>query len=214
MYILHGYFTQNSMKPLYVLEAIDADFEFRFVDLGKGENRTDEFRAMNPVGKAPVLEHDGMFLFESGAICRYVAGEEKSPLFPADRVQRARVDQWMTYFTCHPGRWLTTIYFERIIKPIAGLGETDVDRCEEAARFVHQQFKVLERWFGQHPWLANDTYSIADVFALGYLEQVRPIQFALTDYPRVQAWFERLETKDSVTRARARVEPYLPAIPG
>ena len=41
MYRLHGFFTQNTMKPLYVLEELGVDYEFRFVDLVKRENRTD-----------------------------------------------------------------------------------------------------------------------------------------------------------------------------
>jgi glutathione S-transferase len=113
MYRLYGSFTQNSMKPVYVLEELGVDFEYCFIDLMKGETRTDDFRRMTPAGKVPVLEHDGEFLFESGPICRYVASVEKSPLYPADKLQRARVDQWMTFFTCHPGRWLTKLYFER-----------------------------------------------------------------------------------------------------
>ena len=35
MYRLHGFFTQNTLKTLYVLEEIGADYEFCFVDLGK-----------------------------------------------------------------------------------------------------------------------------------------------------------------------------------
>ena len=42
MYRLHGYFTQNTLKTLYVLEELGADYEFRFVDLGNGEYRTEE----------------------------------------------------------------------------------------------------------------------------------------------------------------------------
>ena len=83
MYILHGFFTQNSMKPLYVLEELGVDYEFRFVDLAQSENRTDSFREMTPVAKVPVLEHNGEFLFESGPICRYVTSLEKSPLIEA-----------------------------------------------------------------------------------------------------------------------------------
>ena len=214
MYRLHGFFTQNSMKPLYVLEELGVDFEFNYVDLGGGANRTDAFRSMNPVGKVPVLEHDGEFLFESGAICRYLASNEKSPLFPADKLERARVDQWMTFFTCHPGRWLTKIYFEKVIKPVANMGEPDEPGCEEAAKFAHQQFKILDGWLGQHDWLANDAYSIADPFAFAYMEQVRPIQFSLEKYPHVQAWFDRIESRDSIARARARVEPYVQAMMG
>jgi glutathione S-transferase len=214
MYRLHGFFTQNSMKPLYVMEELGVDFEFNYVDLGSGANRTDEFRKMTPVGKVPVLEHDGEFLFESGAICRYVATLEKSPLFPADKLERARVDQWMTFFTCHPGRWLTEIYFEKVIKPMARMGETDEARCEKAAHFAHQQFKVLDRWLDERDWLANDTLSIAEPFAFGYMEQCRPIGFPLSDYPNVQDWFDRIEARDSVARARARVQPHIRAMMG
>jgi glutathione S-transferase len=212
MYRLHGFFTQNSMKPIYVLEEMGVDFEFSFVDLMKGENRTDSFRNMNPFGKVPVLEHDGEFLFESGAICRYVAGAEKSPLYPADKLQRARVDQWMTFFTCHPGRWLNEIFFEKIIKPKAGLGETDAARCEEAAKFAHQQFKMLDSWFENTDWLANDAPSIAEPFALAYVEQTHAIGYPLDGYPRVKNWFARLEARDSTARARALVQPHLQAV--
>ena len=212
MYRLHGFFTQNTMKPLYVLEELGVDYEYRFVDLVKGENRSDEFQKMTPASKVPVLEHDGEFLFESGPICRYVSSVEKSPLYPADKLQRARVDQWMTFFTCHPGRWLTKLYFEKVIKQAANLGEPDVAGCEEAIKFAHQQLSIVEQWFEHTDWLANDAFSIADPFALAYLEQVRAINFSLDDHPRVMAWFERLETRDSTARARARVQPYVQAM--
>ena len=206
MYRLHGFFTQNSMKTLYVLEELGVDYEYVYVDLAKGENRTEQFRRMTPAGKVPVLEHDGEFLFESGAICRYVAGQEHSPLFPADKLQRARVDQWMTFFTCHPGRWLTKLYFEKVVKPVAGMGEPDAAACEEAVRFAGEQLKVVDNW------LANDAFSIAEPFALAYVEQTRAIDFSLEDYPRLQAWLERLEGRNSTTRARTLVKPYLDAV--
>jgi len=209
MYRLHGFYTQNTMKTLYVLEELGVDFEYVFVNLMTGENRTDGFRAMTPVGKVPVLEHDGEFLFESGAICRYVASTEHSPLFPADKLQRARVDQWMTFFTCHPGRWLTDIFFEKVIKPKAGLGEPNPEACEKAEKFAHQQLKLLDKWLGKNDWLANDAFSIAEPFALAYLEQAHAIAFALDHHPRVWDWFERLEERESTARARARVAQYV-----
>lgn len=212
MYKLHGFFTQNTLKPLYVLEELGVDYEYCFVNLMKLENRSDEFRAMSPTGKVPVLEHDGEFLFESGAICRYVASLEKSPLFPADKLQRARVDQWMTFFTCHPGRWLTKIYFEKVIKPVAGMGEPDLAGCEEAEQFAHQQLKIVERWFENSDWLANDMFSIAEPFALAYLEQVHATGFSLDQHPRVKAWFDRLEARDATVRVRAKIQPYLQAM--
>jgi len=95
MYRLYAFFTQNSMKTVYVAEELGIDYEFRYVDLFKGENRTGEFRELTPAGKVPVLQVGNQSLFESGAICRYLANAEQSPLYPAAALERAWVDQWM-----------------------------------------------------------------------------------------------------------------------
>ena len=214
MFVLHGFFTQNTLKVLYVFEQMGVEYEFRFVNLAKGENRTDAFRAMTPVGKVPVLEHDGACLFESGAICRYVAGVAQSPLYPADKLDRALVDQWMTFFSCHPGRWLTDLYYEKIMKPAAGLGETNVNRCEESMRFATAQLKAVERHLEGRKWLVNETLSIAEPWALAYLEQAPAVGFDLGAYPRVQEWYARTGESPAVARARSLVKPYADAMMG
>ncbi len=84
--------------------------------------------------------------------------------------------------------------------------------CEEAAKFVHQQFKVLDDWFENTAWLANDTFSIADPFALAYVEQANVVDFPLDGYPRIKAWFDRLEAADSTAKARSRVQPHVQAL--
>ena len=185
MYRLHGFFTQNSLKTLYVLEELGVEYEYVFVNLVQGANRTDEFRAMTPVGKVPVLEHENGSLFESGAICRFVASEAKSPLYPADKLERAKVDQWMTFFTCHPGRWLTELYFEKIMKPAAGLGETNFEHCAQAERFATAQLKAVERHLAEREWLANGVMSIAEPFALADREIVYSLMLA--DHPAIQS---------------------------
>jgi glutathione S-transferase len=205
MYHLYGYFTQNSMKTVYVLEELGVDFEFHFIDLIKGEQKSDEFAQKTPMGKVPVLGHDGEYLFESGAICRYVANFEDSPLYPQVKLQRARVDQWMDYFSCHLGHMLNTLFFELVIKPKAQLGETDLAACERARKFAHAQMAVVDVLLGQSDWLANDALSIADLFAFAYVEQFRAVDFPLQDYPHVKAWFDRIEGRASISRARGRV---------
>lgn len=214
MYRLHGFFTQNTLKTLYVLEELGVEYEYVFVDLVRGANRTDEFRAMTPVGKVPVLEHENGTLFESGAICRFVASDAKSPLYPADKLERAKVDQWMTFFTCHPGRWLTELYFEKIMKPAAGLGETNLEHCAQAERFVTAQLKAVERHLAEREWLANGVMSIAEPFALAYLEQAARVGYDLSVFPRVNNWFERIDQRPAASRIREMVRPYAEAVMG
>ena len=207
---LFGFFTQNSMKTLYVLEAVGAEFEFVFTDLTKGAQRSEEFRSMNPMGKVPLLDHDGSYLSESGAICRYVANVMQSPLYPAAPFERAIVDQWIDFFSCNAGRWLTTLYFQTVIKPKFGLGDADPDKVSEAEKFAEQALSSVDQHLAMTDWLANGAYSIADLFAFAYVEQERDIEFSIGDFGNLQRWYRRLDASDEIARARDR----LPQSPG
>jgi len=205
MFRLYGFSTQNTLKTLYVLEAVGADYEYEFVNLAKREQRQEQFLQMNPVGKVPVLEHDGEYLFESGAICRYVANVMDSPLYPANKLQRARVDQWMDFFTCHLGRWFTILYYENVIKLKFKLGDADEDSVAEALKFANQQLAMLDKQLAATDWLANDAMSIADLFAYAYIEQYRAVDFSMDDYPHVLAWINTIDSLDSIKVARERL---------
>lgn len=206
MYRLYGYWTQNTMKTLYVLEELGVDFDFQFVDLDKGENKAESFLKLNPIGKLPVLQHDDDCLFESGAICRYLANVENSNLYPEDKLQRARVDQWMDYFSCHLGRWLNVLYFETILKVKAGFGKTDPKACESAMKLSKFQFGQVDQWLQNHKYFANDQLSIADLFAFAYIEQVRPLDYSIEVYPHVQRWYGDIESRASIRKARQRID--------
>jgi Glutathione S-transferase, N-terminal domain len=65
--------TLNPQKACAVAKYLDATVDFVHVDLGKGENRTPEFLALNPNGKVPVLETGEGSLWESNAIMCYLA---------------------------------------------------------------------------------------------------------------------------------------------
>lgn len=203
---LYGFFTQNTMKTLYVLEEVGTQYEFQFVDLSKGEQKHEDFAGKTPVGKVPLLEHDGEYLFESATICRYVANEAASPLYPQEKMPRARVDQWIDFFNCHLGRWLTTLYFETVIKPKFGLGEPDQGAVDEAHKFIASQFEIVDAHLSKTGWFANDAISIADLYAFALVEQVRHIDVSLDEHANLKDWFDRVESRSSIASARARIE--------
>lgn len=66
------------------------------IDMMKGENKSPEFLAINPMGTLPVLElDDGTILAESVAICRYLEETHpEPPLFGRTTLERARVEMW------------------------------------------------------------------------------------------------------------------------
>jgi len=206
MYQLLGFPTQNTKKTLYVLEELNTEYEYKYINLFEGDNKKESFLKFNPMGKVPTLVHAGDSLFESGAICRYIANVEKSQLYPENNLQRAKVDQWMDYFSCHLGRWLSTLYFEKIIKAKADLGEINEDSCAEALKFITQQFNYVDQNLKSNVYLTGEKLSIADLFAYAYIEQTTDIAYSLDDFPHVKLWSEKLSKRKSIINVNNKIK--------
>ena len=59
-----------------------------------GDQDKSDYRALQPFGQVPILEEDGVVLFESGAIVLHI-GERSEMLLPKDASARARATQWL-----------------------------------------------------------------------------------------------------------------------
>ncbi len=95
---LYTYTTPNGRKPAILLEEIGLPYTLHRVDLGKGEQFSSEFVALNPNSKIPAIkdEDTGVTIFESGAILIYLA-EKTGKLLPADVAGRAQVMAWLMF---------------------------------------------------------------------------------------------------------------------
>lgn len=204
MYRLYGIPSQNSLKASYVMDAVGVDYEIKVMDMAKGEHKTPEFLKVNPMGKVPALQHGDFCLFESGAICRYVANVENSPLYPTDKAQRAQVDQWLDFFSAHVGRWLSALFFENVLRAKMGRGNPDQARCEEATGFLKVQLPPVETCLSKSAFLVGNQMTIADLAAFAYIDQVEPLHYDLSAYPKLTAWYEKMKKLESVKKTKSR----------
>jgi glutathione S-transferase len=77
-------------KVWLALEFKGLEYTLKMLSFSAGETRTPEFRAVNPRGKVPALEHDGRTLWESGPILEYLEDAFPEPrLWPEDPFERA-----------------------------------------------------------------------------------------------------------------------------
>jgi glutathione S-transferase len=207
MYRLYGIPTQNTLKVAYVLDALGADYEFKSVDLFKGEHKRPEFLKINPLGKVPALQHDEFNLFESGAICRYVASVAESSLYPSDVKARAQVDAWLDFFATSLGRWLSVLFFEKVLKTLMPhRPEANEVKCQEATTFLDPLFASLEAHLEGSSNLTGEAVTIADLAALAYVEQTSAVGFNLSGYPRTLVWLERLSQLESVKLTKTKIK--------
>jgi glutathione S-transferase len=86
---------QGLVRDLRVRWALgEAGLDYEEHLIGAEDQDTASHRRMQPFGQIPVLEQDGLVLFESGAIVMHIA-EQSAALMPASAGQRARTRVWM-----------------------------------------------------------------------------------------------------------------------
>lgn len=99
MLTLYTYPFSRSLRTVWTAEEVGLDYRCVHVDIRRGEGRTLRHLVRHPGGKVPVLEEkDGTFLFESGAICRYLVDVYgQGTLKPETAMNQGLVDQWVCF---------------------------------------------------------------------------------------------------------------------
>lgn len=86
---LYGYRNGRTLRALWALEEVRAEYEYVEVDLFRGEGREPWFAKINPAAKVPVLDDTGTIITESAAICMHLAEKHpESGLLPPGRNNR------------------------------------------------------------------------------------------------------------------------------
>ncbi|WP_295952041.1 glutathione S-transferase [Rhodoferax sp.] len=88
----------NVRKVLWLCAELDIPFEHQQWGSGFQSTEVDAFRALNPNAMVPVVRDGAFVLWESNAICRYLAAQHaRTDLLPAAPQARALVEQWMDW---------------------------------------------------------------------------------------------------------------------
>ena len=189
-YRLYDYLPSgNGYKVRLVLRQLGLPYELVELDIKRGETRTPEFLAKNPNGRIPLLEIPGQgFLAESHAIISYLA--EGSALVPADRLERARMWQWLCFeqYNLEPNIGTARFWIASLRKSEAELG----DRLVEKRRNGQAALAVLEHGLAGRQFLVGDRYSLADVALYAYTHVAPEGGFSLEPYPAIRAWCARV----------------------
>lgn len=157
---LYGSGATRSLRVLWALRELDAEFEFVSVNLKDRENLQPAFLRINPAGKVPVLVDGDFVLTESAAIVMYLA--EKYPdkgLMPADPEVRAQAYRWTMFAVTELEQPLWRIAKNTFVYPKAS-------RLPQEITLATQEFKamaaVLERHMDGREFIVGGKISVAD----------------------------------------------------
>lgn len=183
--------TMNSYKTCAVARHLGLDIAFRRLDLQRGEQRSPEFLAINPNGKAPALVDGDLRLWESNAIICHLAMTAGSDLWPRDERQ-IEVIRWFGWSAEHFCRFTGQLYFENIIRAQFDLGDPDPGAVEEATGYVRRYAGILDDHLANRSYLLGDRLSVADFAVATTLPYARDARIPIEEFPAVQRWHDRL----------------------
>ncbi|MBB5877860.1 MULTISPECIES: glutathione S-transferase family protein [Xanthomonas] len=185
--------SSNVRKVLWCAE--EAGVAYRSIEVGGafGGNDAPAYRALNPNGLVPAIEDDGLALWESNAIVRYLAARyAPGTLYPQDPVLRAQGDKWMDWTTSRfAGAFRDLFWGVLRTAPEQRDAARIAAALEQSAELLHTADAAL----AQQPWLSGEHFAMGDIplgsFAYAWFEM--PIERPAL--PHLHAWYQRLQQR-------------------
>src|SRR6266404_3955849 len=190
-------FAQGQVRDLrarWALEEAGLPYKTRLLELSDQDKP--DYRAPQPFGQVPILEEEGLVLFESGAIVLHI-GEQSETLLPNEPCARARARQWL-------------IAALNSIEPfVMNVASIDVFYANEewaklrrpgAVEFVRRRLAGLSKSLGDKPYLDGDRFTAGDLMMTTVLRILKHTDI-VTSNRRLAAYVERCTARPAFKRA-------------
>lgn len=168
-------------------EHIDAGGSFGGLD-------TDEFRAMNPNARVPVIDDDGVIVWESHAIVRYLAAKYgPGSLWPENPGARARSDMWMDWAnTSLQPAFLNGVFWAFYRTP------EDQRNWQVIRQGIARSailFKLLDQHLAGREFISGNALTIGDIAVGAQLYRYFELEIDRPMIPNVETWYEQLSSR-------------------
>jgi glutathione S-transferase len=170
------------------------------VDLGQLQQRSEAYRAINPMQRVPALMLDaGTVIAESIAICRYFEGVQPEPvLFGRGALAAALVEMWNRRAEIHLLLPASSVFqhlhpaMKQMVNPqVAEWGEANKPRVVDFLKFLDGELKG-------RPYVAGADYTVADITALVAVDFMRVSKMTVPDdLINVRRWHEAVSARPS-----------------
>ena len=183
---LWGGATARTLRAHWMLHELGLDYQPRLIGSRTGETQKEEFLALNPKGKIPVLVDGELVLSESVAIVTYLGdrydsrpGHDRLVPEPVSNA-RARLDEWLSFIQMELDAH--TLYVIRRHRDLAMLyGEAPV-AVREAEQGFLRQLRAATGLLEQQPYLLGENFSAADLVLTTCLDWACSYRFELPDF--------------------------------
>jgi len=179
----------NGWKVRILLNQLGLPYQRHVLNLAEGAARTPEFLQLNPLARVPVLvTDDGTAIAESNVILLHLA--QGSRFLPEERGRQLRVLQWLFFEQFDHLRFMAR---PRFLVSIAKVADQHREELEYLRGFGVKALAAMEAQLARSPYIAGDSYTIADIALFPYTSMAQMGGYDLEPYTATRAWLQRIE---------------------
>lgn len=192
----------RSARVVWLLEELSVPYEVVPLEFKPEVLKGPEYRALHPLGQVPVIEDDGITMFESGAILEYVLEKYgQGRLAPAiGSKDRALYLQWFHYGEASLARHISDIVRHRF-----GLPEPERNPVflEEARGRFKEALAVVDGALEGNKYMLGEAFTAADIMIAYSIVMARITKELPVEFANVTAYLGRLQERPAYARAWA-----------
>lgn len=204
MLTLYGVYRSRASRPLWLLG--EAGVGFRHIAVIQSDRlaqpnaagaplntASPEFLAVSPIGQVPILEENGLVLSESLAIALYIARRHGGMLGPQTEAETALMEQWALFAATSVEGPARDIY--NTVEIGGSATQAGQAGIAQAAVKLRRPLGQLQHVLDRHPFLVSDRFTVADINAAECLRYAQAHPALLAEYPSVQDWLQRCQSR-------------------
>lgn len=189
---IYGTAASRAARPLWVAQEMALDYEHVALPYVGGATRTPQFLALNPNGRIPVVDDDGVLVWESMACVLYLAERFKNPGLPLlaaqNHAEQAEILRWSFWVVTECEKDALAFLMHRIMMPAE---RRKPQLAADAERHLLGPLRVLEQHLQGRSYLAGERFTVADICVASVLAWVQGAASLMAQCPAVDDWLKR-----------------------
>jgi len=184
---LYGFARSRASRVLWMLHEIGLPYEHIPINVGPTGTADPGFLALNPNGRVPVIDDDGLVLWESLAINLYLAKRHGGELGPRDMAEDGLMTMWSVWAVAHFQPDAHEVLLQTInLPPEKRNPQSLADAIDRLTRPLGALEQALTRGGG---FLVGGRFTVADLNVATVAFYLRGKTDALARFPEVQSWY-------------------------
>ena len=183
-------------------------FDYVSINIRKNEQHAPAFRAVNPLGLIPALDHDGAIITQSTAIIEYLEDIHPTPsLMPADPIARARSRAFAAAIAAE-SHALNNMRVHAFLEKDMRLATAERNTWYQ--HWAHEGLKALEAELtreGEHEFTYADHPTIADIFLVPQVFNYDSMKLDMSAYPRINRTVAACKALPAFQKAAPEAQP-------